>query len=184
MRTLIRCFVLITAVVGFAARVDAAPIISVSPSNQTIGVGDTVSVDIIVSGVSDFSGGFSFLLGFDGSVLTGTGFTPTGSGCALCGFNGGGSSPFQFIIEGIGGGGSDAGTQVDGINVVTVDFVGTNPGTSPIVIGDVSFGDNQGGTSNVQTNNGSVNVVPEPSLLALFAVGVLAARRRARVLAR
>ena len=55
---------------AFAAPSQAA-LIEVSPSTQTVAPGDTVSVDIVLSGLTanETVGGFSLVLGFDPSIL-------------------------------------------------------------------------------------------------------------------
>ena len=47
----------------------ASPIVSIIPATQTIAVGGTAAVDIIVSGLTDPVGGFSFTLGFNNACL-------------------------------------------------------------------------------------------------------------------
>ena len=98
------------AVVLAAPRVEATPVISVSPALQGAFVGDTVSADIIVSGLTtDAVGGVSFLLSFDSTILKGTGFTldpDNKMGFALnpalndfgSGFSAGGTSPFEAFF--------------------------------------------------------------------------------------
>ena len=56
----------------------AAPIVSVSPSSQTVSPGDTFSVDIVVTGLTDTLGSFDFDLDFDSAVLTATAVTDGG----------------------------------------------------------------------------------------------------------
>ena len=77
-----RTFRMLAATVALAAgtflpQAYAAPIVSVTPATQTIGVGGNAVVDIVVSGLTqpaDAVGGFSLTLGFNGAVVSGLSF--------------------------------------------------------------------------------------------------------------
>ena len=60
---------------AFLSRVEAAPIVSISPATQTIGVGAPGSVNIIVSGLTQAVGGFQLDLAFNNTFLSSVGFT-------------------------------------------------------------------------------------------------------------
>jgi hypothetical protein len=75
-RTATRFLVLVAAAALLAARAEATPIISVVPHFQSADIGDTVSVDIDVSGLTEPTGGVSFLLSYDNSILQGFTFVP------------------------------------------------------------------------------------------------------------
>jgi len=79
-RNATRFLVLAAAAVLLAARAEATPIISVVPHFQSVLVGDTVSVDIDVSGLTQPTGAVSFLLNYDNSILHGATFTPDPDG--------------------------------------------------------------------------------------------------------
>src|SRR5579871_3935953 len=71
-----RFLVLGVAAALLAARAEATPIISVTPHFQSTTLGNTVSVDIDVSNLTAPTGGVSFLLSYDNSILQGATFTP------------------------------------------------------------------------------------------------------------
>ena len=75
-RNATRLLVLTAAAALLAAPAGATPIISVQPHAQTGLVGSTVSVDIDVSGLTIPTGGVSFELSYDNSILKGDTFTP------------------------------------------------------------------------------------------------------------
>ena len=83
----------------------AAPVVSVSPATQTIGIGDPASIAIIVSGLTDPMGGFSLTLGFNSSFLSSVSFLndPDGKmGAApldLSGGFSGGSLDLFFVAD-------------------------------------------------------------------------------------
>lgn len=75
-RNATRLLAFAAAAVLLAARAQATPIISVVPHFQSVLVGDTVNVDIDVSGLTQPTGGVSFELSYDNSILQGATFTP------------------------------------------------------------------------------------------------------------
>jgi hypothetical protein len=75
-RTLQRLALAAFAATAFLSQAEAAPVVTVTPATQTIGVGGNAAVDIIVSGLSltDPTGGFSLTLGFNNSFVSGVSF--------------------------------------------------------------------------------------------------------------
>lgn len=187
---------------AIVARADAAPIVSFNPASQDATIGDTVSVDIVVSGLTEALGGFSLFLNFNDNVLAGTGvsFNSTAfpGGCfsllSPCfSFGGGGSGPLDiyFVAEDDPGTLTTAQTPLlPAFTLATITFDAIDNGLSQLRLADVVLSDVDGfEIDGVQTVIGRVcvggncnNNVPEPGLLALFGAGLsaLVVRRRAR----
>lgn len=188
----------------------AAPVIKLSPASTLIGLTTAFSVDIIVEGLDDASdeavGGFSALLSFDDSLLSGVGYTvdPDGKMGAETdlsfGFTGGAGSPLDlfFVAEA----GLDAAAlsalQGTGFRLATISFTsGVLEGLSSLKLSVVGAGgtflsDADGFELPATAEEGKVCVsrtltpctVPEPGLFSLVASGLVAglaaARRRSR----
>ncbi|MEP7183378.1 MAG: hypothetical protein ABI886_14440, partial [Betaproteobacteria bacterium] len=197
MKTISRTVQMLAAV-GLAAMLQlsqavASPIVSIVPANQTISVGGTASIDIIVSGLTDPVGGFSLTLGFNNTFLSGASFLndPGGKMGALtldlsCGFGGfipscipslTGSSPLDlfFLADELETQATLADSQGLSFTLATVSFQGLADGLSKLELSRV-FLSNSDGTATlegVQTRDGSIcvggncNVVPEPATLLL-----------------
>ena len=131
----------------FASSAQATPIISVSPSTQNSTVGSTVTADIIVSGLTTESiGAVSFLLSFDHSILSGTGYTVDPDnvmGVALDpgfndlshGFTSGGGSPLDvFYLADLSfpNNASLLASEGSGFRLATVNFLAVGAGLSPL----------------------------------------------------
>ena len=177
----------------------ASPIVSIAPSDQTINVGDPASIDIIVSGLTDPVGGFSFNLVFNGIVLTGVTYAndPDGKmGAASLdlsdGFTGGSGSPLEifFVADASEDEAGLSGLQGASFILATVDFMGAANGLSLLTLTDVVLSNWNGESTlaGVEVNNGQICVggdcegIPEPATLLLFggALGGLAIIRRRR----
>jgi hypothetical protein len=179
----------------------AAPVVSISPVTQTIGIGDPASIDIIVSGLTqpgDAIGGFSLTLGFNGSFLTGVSFLNDPGGTMgpdpldLSGGFSGGSLDLYFVADMAEDQASLAFAQGASFTLATVNFTGLAAGRSPLQLSDVVLSNWNGdgtlpdvGSRNgeicVDDGNGSCNrPVPEPATLLLVgaALGAAALRRR------
>lgn len=175
----------------------AAPVVSVSPVSQDIAVGGTATVDIVVSGLTDPTGGFSLTLGFDSSIVSGLSFLsdPDGKmGLAPLDLSGGfsGNSLDLFFVADAGETDlSLATSEGASFTLATIKFTGLADGTSLLTLADVvlSSWDGSSTLAGVTTSNGSICVgtcgstdVPEPGsmLLVATAMGVLGIRRRRR----
>jgi|KBSMisStaDraftv2_1062788.scaffolds.fasta_scaffold101063_2 hypothetical protein len=177
----------------------ASPIVSVSPSDQTIAVGGTATVDIIVSGLTEAVGGFQFLLSFNGVILEGSAFTndPDSKMGAVPldlsgGFNGAGGSPLDvfFVADMNEDEASLSASEGASFRLATIDFKGLLNGLSAVTLSDVFLSLSDGVTTmqGVEVQNGQICVggncqlVPEPATLLLFggALGGLAIIRRRR----
>jgi len=188
---------------GIAAQAEAA-IISISPVSQNANIGDTVTADIIVSGLAaDESVGAAFFeLLFNDGILSGLGYIvdpddKMGAEIdASFGFTGGAGSPLDvyFSAEALGHA-TLKGLQDDGFRLATVTFTAIANGLSGLTLSATTVGaggaflsDADGVTISAQAVNGSVCVggvcptAPEPGLIALLGAGLsaFAVRRRAR----
>ncbi|HUE86482.1 MAG TPA: PEP-CTERM sorting domain-containing protein [Vicinamibacterales bacterium] len=178
---------------GVAADGVAAPIVSISPSSQTAMVGDAVSADIVVSGLTDPTGGFYLLLAFDDTILSGDSYVADPDGKL-------GPDAFDLSFGFVGGtldlfysadidwdAAMLAAAQGTGFKLATVTFLAIASGVSPLTLLDAELSTADGtGLLASQSVNGRVCVggpcpVPEPGLLVLMATGaaVFAVRRRA-----
>ena len=179
-------------VVGVVAQAYAAPIVSIDPASQTATVGNTVTVDVVVSGLTDPIGGFSAVVSFNPAILAGASFLVDPD------------DHFNLVFDGsLGFAGAEldlflAGDPVNqgtGFRLATITFNATGSGLSPLTLDGVVLS-NQSGEDDIfpETADGEVCVtpagapgqqcapppVPEPALLALIGAGVsaLAMRRR------
>jgi len=175
----------------------ASPIVSISPVTQTIGIGGFATIDIIVSGLTDPTGGFSLTLTFNNTILFGDSFAndPGIKMGALPGdFSGGfsgGTLDLFFIADPSETEASLAASEGAGFKLATVSFKGLVDGLSLLTLSDVVLSNWNGDSTlkGVETVNGSVCVsaagipcstVPEPATLLLIgsALGALAITRR------
>ncbi len=147
-------FLVLAGIAGafFASRVEATPIISVSPSTQNATVGDSVAVDILVSGIDPGTavGGVSFDLSFNSAILQGVSFSLDPDfkmSDALDpildlsgGFTGGSNSPLDVFFTA----GLDPavlpGLQGTGFRVATVKFDAVGAGLSALNLSVVPVG--------------------------------------------
>ena len=179
--------------IGFLLCVNVAwadPVVSVSPSSQTVNPGDTFSVDIVVSGLTDTLQAFNFDLGFDSAVLTATAVTDGGF---FAGFptilvsnpEADLAAPdvnFSLSALSLGPPSNNIGTPLASI---TFDVLsGAAPGASTLTLNDVNlfgvpplFGLPPTITSS--SVNGSVTIsgsggpaIPEPSTILLLGTGL------------
>jgi len=163
----------------------AAPILHVD-APVAASSGDTVLVEVNVSGVSDLYA-FQFNLGFDPNILaaatiTEGSFLPSGGATFLV----------SGTIDNIGGTITDTAdtllTAISGVSgsgtLIAFGFIALGSGVSPIVISSPILLDANFNGLDATLSNGSIAVssVPEPSSLTLGGVALvrlLIARRRA-----
>jgi hypothetical protein len=174
----------------------ATTLLSFNPSSSSINVGDSIDVEIRISGFENGVdlGAFDFNLNFDDTILDFTGYT-LGTGLnnndidqsldMSTGFN---LSELSFL--------DDFSFQEDEFVLATVSFVGKSIGTSTLSLSDIVLSsafplngvdenpimeisaDTDGGSITVIGN--SFSAVPEPGTLYLVLMGIiggLASRR-------
>ncbi len=121
----------------------AAPVVSVNPASQTINIGDTASVDIIVSGLTDPTGGFSLTLDFNDSFLKAISYLndpDAKMGAAPLDMSGGfsgGSLDLFFVADATETEASLAAAQGASFTLATISFEGLANGLSPLKLSNV-----------------------------------------------
>ena len=138
----------VLAAVLLVGRAEAASI-SLVPNTQNVALGSNFAVDVLVSGLGagQSVGGASFLLSYDSSKISGTGFTldpDAKMGFALdpvandfgSGFGAGGASPFEgFFVADLSL--NDAALQVlqgASFRLATLNFTAIGSGFSPLTL--------------------------------------------------
>ena len=202
-RTLQRLALAALAATAFLSQAEAAPVVSISPASQTIGIGANAAVDIIVSGLSltDPTGGFSLTLGFNNSFVSGVSFlNDPGTKMGLVpldlsgGFSGASLDLF-FVADASATLASLAAAEGTSFTLATLSFKGIAEGLSPLTLSNVVLSNWNGDSdlAGVSAVNGSIcvsangeacviNAIPEPETVLLLASGLvaLALRRRRR----
>jgi len=168
---------LITLAAPRATLADA--VLSVSTSPGSISVGDTFTVDVNITGVTDLSA-FQFDLTFDPTLLSATNVT---EGTFLSG-----GGPTFFIpgtIDNVGGSivfnadtllSSPPGVNGSG-SLAVFDFTAIANGTSTLDLANIFLLDSTLANINFTANNGSVTIgtpaVPEPGTLTLLISAII-----------
>jgi hypothetical protein len=200
-RTLQRLALAVLAATAFLSQAEAQPVVSISPTTQTIGVGGNAAVNIIVSGLSltDPTGGFSLTLAFNNTFVSGVSFMNdpgTKMGAAPVDLSGGftgGSLDLFFAADASATLASLAASEGTSFTLATLSFMGVAQGLSPLTLSNVvlSNWDGSQDLAGVTSTNGqicvaeiggtcAINAIPEPATMLLFATGLgaLALRRR------
>ena len=177
---------------GAAAQSQAAPIVSIAPPTQSAAVGDTVSVDIVVSGLTEPVGAYYVSLLFNSSILSGDDFTndPDGKmGPLGDDFSGGfsaGALELFYVADASWTAADLTAAQGASFILASVSFTALANGTSPFTLDAVDLSDATGDALlTLNARNGQVCVggpcdVPEPGFMVLVLSGVasLVAHRR------
>jgi len=158
-----------------------------SPSTQNVNLGDSVDVDLVISGLGNGAapslGVFDIDILYDTSILGlnnvafgdpnpligdqldlfGLGFNSTGVGAVA-----GGTNIFEISLDSIG----DLNDfQLDSFTLARLTFDVLALGTSPLNFANVILGDASGAPLTATTGTGSISV-PEPATLVLLSVGL------------
>ena len=163
-----------------ASSLSHAVMIEFSPTDQTVDLGDSVSVDLIASDLaSEDLGAFQFDMLFDDGILDLTSVTfGTGPSTDVGGF-----SPVQ---ESSAGSGSvflkelstslDLSAQADSFVLATLEFATDAVGIADLSFDNLIFSDLGGSALDFEAFTGTIEVVgstnvPEPSSLAIMLLG-------------
>jgi len=187
------CVIALAVLVGAGSvtRAEAIPVVSFSGIPGTWDAGDSFSVDVVVTGLDEATGGVNLDLTFDDTTLTGVGYSF-------------GATAFNTPVDGLNGldfSGGFAGNQVNlnwtsfelqavltaaqgpfpsgPLVLATVDFDATGTGTGGFSFETVHLSDNDGLALLPVCIEGEPCPVPEPGTLALFgaALAALGVRR-------
>ena len=172
--------VFLVSVLPKPAFADGVPILSIAPSSSTVSPGNSISLDVIVSSVTDLYA-FQFDLSFDPGTVSAVsiiegGFLPGGGTTAFIPGTiddvGGTIAATADTLIGPGPGVTGSGT------LAVLTLTGLAPGTSSIDFSSVFLLDSNLNSIDASTLSGSVTVTPrtvptpEPNSLVLLIAGV------------
>jgi len=158
-----------------------ATTIGFSPSSSSILVGDSIDVDIVISGLENIDvGAFDFDVSYDNSVLDFDSYT-LGNGLGdiaaddasdwSSGDLGGGVinlTEFSWLW--------DLSFQSDSFTLATIFFTGLTEGNSSLLFSNVTLGNSMGDQITAGLVDGSIDVaapIPEPATMIFFSIGLL-----------
>lgn len=161
------------------SKVDAISL-SFEPSSATVNVGDSLSIDILISDLfTDNLAEFDFNINYDDSIL---GFNSYLLGSELGDIGAGDASDWSF---GDLGGGTinlaeiswlwDFSSQPDSFTLASVEFSILNPGNTNLTFSNVILGNEWSDPLTATLENGSVTAaapVPEPATIFLMGIGL------------
>ncbi len=180
-KVLIISLIIIGSAAGFGSSALAITL-SFDPCDASILAGDSIDIDVVISGLeNDDLGVFDFTVNYDSSVLEFQSYA-LGSGLGdisifdASDWSSGDSVPGGSVhlveLSWL----SDLSFQQDSFTLATLSFVGTGGGNSLLSFAEVVFGNSLGNPLFATLETGSVDVaapVPEPATLILLASGLL-----------
>ena len=156
--------------------------LSFTPSASEIGIGESLSIDLVISDMqNDDLGYFEFDVNYDDSILEFDSYT-LGSGLGDIAL--GDADDWSFGDLGAGTINlielsylSDLSFQADFFTLATLSFTSLAAGTSPVSFSNIVLSDAYGGALSADLMSSSVDAsasVPEPTTLLLFGTGIAA----------
>lgn len=156
--------------------------LSFAPSAASIEAGDSMAVDIVISGLENSNlAVFEFNIHYDNTVLASDdyilggelGDLATGDAVDFSGGDLGGGIINLYELSWL----ANLPNQPNSFTLATVSFMGAGPGNSPLSFSNVILGDELGDPLSADLATGSLNVhaaaaVPEPATILLLAAGL------------
>ena len=169
------CFSVFCALVMFSNQAMAITL-SFNPSDSFIGVGDSIGVDIVISGMENYNlAAFDFDINYDDTILQ---FNSYVLGDKL-------TDPINgqddWSLGDLGGGVInlaelsllfDLSSQPDSFTLATVAFTGISLGTSLLEFSNVILGDEWGESLSTELESGTIAAIPEPATILLLVTGM------------
>lgn len=180
-KVLAACFLTVAAV--------SAATVSIDPTVTNVDVGSTFSLNVDITDITDLYA-FQFDIGFDPTVLSANSvsegpFLSSGGGTTLFipGTIDNGSGLVSFTADALTGPISGVSTGATPGVLATLQFTALSTGTSPITLSNIMLLDSNLSDIEFTSQDGSVNVAPEPHLMfplfaALLILLTVHARRR------
>ncbi len=179
-KRLMICLGVICIVVVFLSNQAWAATLSFDPSDTSVGVGDSVDVNITISGLEDENlAGFDFVVNYDDTVLN---FDSYELGNELGVNISKDFNPFADAWDLSFGNNFieisllwDFNSQPDSFALGTLSFTGKNMGKSPLFFSDIMLSDDSLLAQQLDASSygGTVNVVPIPSAIILLGSGLI-----------
>jgi hypothetical protein len=183
MKKIVKCFLVFIGVifsVAFLCSQSWAMSLSFSPSSASIGVGESIDIGIVISGLENADlGAFDFSINYDSTIL---GFNSYTLGDGLGDIAAGDADDWSLGDDGAGAINLaeiswlwDLSSQSDAFTLATISFTGIGAGTSPLLFSNVTLGDYWGDPLTATSENGSARVtapVPVPATIFLMVTGL------------